>query len=300
MAERRILLPQSLPDLLTILKRRESCRIWAGGTWLGPRLDQDPGLLQSEDLVCLSRIDELRRIYRTERFLDVGALCTLDRLVQLESSVVPVGLRQAILCSIPSPARNLATLGGNLAIPLEILSLLPWCAAADSRLEIRRQGGQRFLPVSRFLDEAGLPRLEPGEVISRIRIPMGRWNHQTYRRIGLHQPLDTQKPQTAAPGLARPGPGPRQVAFMVFAQTNKDRLEDIRLCLAFSNLRTLSFSTINGDLAGQRLPLGAKTVELHSSQALGVLNQRFPSLDPVDLDRIRLMFQAALEHLPRA
>jgi len=281
MADTRVLLPQSLIDLLTILKKRPDCHLWAGGTWLG-HSSLARSYIDNHDVISLGKIEELTRIFHTDRFTDIGACCTLERLLSLESSVVPLGLKSAILQTVPSPARSLATLGGNLCLPLERLSLLPWVAASDARLEIRRQGSQRLISAQRLLGEDGDLSLQPGEILCRIRLPLGRWNQQYYRRI----PLDKDSPQPFA-------------ALAGFAFLQKDRLEDIRICIACSNRSYIIFTNPDSELAGARLPLSEKTLNWYLSDARDLLKARFLDLSESSINRLLLLITSYLESLPR-
>ena len=247
--EQRVFIPQSIPDLFSILKRRPECMIWAGGTFIGSnpiaKLDSN-----SRDLISLQRIDELKRIYRTDRFIDLGATVTLERMLRLNESLLPASLRQAILTSVPAPARSLATLGGNLCISGTMLNLVPWMAIADARLEIRRQGSTRTTPANKFMTPHGQPGLEVGDILTRIRIPLGWWNHQVYRRI----PADNDN-QTPA------------LAFCALAEIHKDIIEDIRIGFILSNMNWQVFPAADAALVGRRLPLSERDILAYAAGA---------------------------------
>lgn len=273
------MIPQSLPDLLTILRRRPDCIIWAGGTWLGT---SSLGLLEMErhDIIGLGKIEELGRIYRTDRFTDIGCLCTLERLLRLDPKIIPPGLQQAILATVPAPTRSLATIGGNLCLPARKLSLLPWMAAADARLELRRQGSVRHVTAGRFLGHDGEPSLLPGELLTRIRIPLGRWNHESFRRME-----------------ADPDTGHPLVAFVGFASIQKDRLEESRILVAFSNREHIVFTNPDAELTGLKLPLSERVVQLYLQQASQILQERMSELSAVATHRILMGMTSYLYNL---
>lgn len=278
-SEQRVLIPQSLPDLFGILKRRPESMLWAGGTYIGTnslaRLDA-----RNRDLVSLRMIEDLSRIIRTDRFLDIGAMVSLERILRLSPQLLPFGLKQALIATVPAPTRSLATLGGNLCIPGEMLTLLPWFAAMDGRLELRRQGSGRFEPAGRFLNEAGVPDLEIGEILTRIRIPLGRWNHQCYRRVD-------------ASGLCP------SFAIIAFAEVHKDIVEDLRICIAFSNRTWFIHAEADSGLVGERLPLSDREISDYCEASLKETRDEDFEVEGLLEHRYRNLIAWFLRALPR-
>jgi CO/xanthine dehydrogenase FAD-binding subunit len=278
--DQRVFVPHGIPDLFSIMKRRPDCLIWAGGTYIGTspiaRLDA-----RSRDLISLHRIEELTRIFRTDRYLELGATVTLDRILRLSDRLTPPSLKQAILATVPAPARSLATIGGNLCIPHELLTLLPWAAAIDARLEIRRQGAVRFIAAGKLMNSLGEPALDIGEVLTRIRIPIGRWNHQVFRRIERDE-------ATGSPALAICG----------LAAIHKDVIEDIRICHAFSNSQWHVWAPHDAELIGQRLPLSAKVISTYAALVSRSLLAVAPGNDELLVYRIAAVVDWYLRSLP--
>ena len=255
--------------------------IWAGGTFIGTnsiaRLDS-----RSRDLISLQRIDELKRIFRTDRFLDLGATVSLERILSLGDGVLPPGLRQAIVATVPAPARSLATIGGNICVHGEILNLLPWFATIDARLELRRMGGSRFLPAKQFIGPNGDPALEVGELLTRIRVPLGWWNHQMYRRI------DGEKDQNTP-----------TISFCGLAEIHKDLIEDMRLSWCFSNMRWFTFPSLDAELIGRRFPLPEKDVSQYAAEIMHKIREEGPPVSPLLEHRLTQLAIWFLTSLPR-
>ena len=277
--DQRVFIPQSLPDLFSIMKKRPDCMIWAGGSYIGSsalaRLDS-----RSRDLISLQRIEELQRIFRTDRYLELGAAVTLDRILRLSSRFLPTSLGQAILATVPAPARNLATLGGNLCIPTELLNLLPWAGTIDARLEIRRQGSVRFVSAGKFMGPQGEPSLEIGEVLTRIRIPLGRWNHQVYRRLDAEADSPT-------------------LAFCALAEVHKELIEDLRISYGFTNQQWYLFPSLEAELIGRRLPLPAKEIAHYAHLIARELLPLAPRADELLAWRLDAVITSFLNTLPR-
>ncbi len=108
--------PSTLSELLNIKNQNPDSKIWAGGTGLmGKQKRKTPTLPAS--IIQISRISELKKIRRTERFLEIGALASINRILNVGQHVLPYALAQAMRLIKPSAIRNTATLGGHLCMP---------------------------------------------------------------------------------------------------------------------------------------------------------------------------------------
>ncbi len=133
-------------------------------------------------IISLDRVEELRRVSRTDRYLEFGATFPLQRILQLGTNILPPPLRSC-LHSIGTPGlRRLATIGGNLMLPESSIALGLVIGILDGTLEIRRSGGSRRIPVSRFINSGR--NLQSGEILTRIRIPNRFPTHAAYQCFG--------------------------------------------------------------------------------------------------------------------
>ena len=118
--------PSTLNELLNIKNQNPEATIWAGGTGLmGKQKRKIPALPSS--IIQISRISELKKIRRTERFLEIGAVASINRILNVGQHVLPHALAQAMRLIKPSAIRNTATLGGHLCMPdvrLNLFSVL--------------------------------------------------------------------------------------------------------------------------------------------------------------------------------
>lgn len=165
----QVLLPDSLDALWPLLERPGVC-IFAGGTDVFPRRRNYPDTLTT--LVGLERIESLRGVRECGGDLVIGAATPLS--VVLASGAVqrraPV-LTQALACLGSPLVRNAATLGGNLQTASPAGDSLPPLFVLDAQIELQRCDSRRILPVSAFILGPGRTALEPGEVVTAVRIP---------------------------------------------------------------------------------------------------------------------------------
>jgi CO/xanthine dehydrogenase FAD-binding subunit len=244
--EVRVFRPKSLGGTLRLYARNPDSLLYAGGTEIVPRLQQGSGRLLRlpPKVIYLGNVQELNRISRSQRYLDIGAVLDLSRILKLGRNVLPPVLFEAI-SGIGTPAvRNLATLGGNVCVRTGHGDCLPALSVIDAQLELRSAGSSRWTPVSRFFADSGYPGLRTGEVLTRIRAPLEEWEFQVFRKIGDRQYL-----------------GRSCLSFAGVARFPKGSIEALQFC--FGGLKTpiLRAPALETRLKNISLPVAAKLTE---------------------------------------
>jgi len=225
------LAPESYSDLFAGWARHPEARPFAGGTSFmraGGKREREPEL--PEAVISLGKIEEMRRIARSERYLDIGAAVRLSRIIELRKFVPGVLVR--CLRDIAGPQlRNMATIGGNVCERLDSVAAL---AALDAQYELRNAQSSWWVTAARFSLDGGSGALGPQELMCRIRVPLDGWDYSAYKKF------------------ARREGGDRCAVFL--ARPQKDTLADIRvICKAGSRI----WRDRDGEmlLVGKRLPL---------------------------------------------
>jgi carbon-monoxide dehydrogenase medium subunit len=163
--------PNTIPEAIALLQRHgEDAKILSGGQSLIPMMKlriARPGYL-----IDINRISGLSYIKEEGGFLKIGGL---TREAELESSPVirakyPILLDTAHVIADPQ-VRNLATVAGNLAHgdpandhPATMLALGAQVVATGSH-------GERIIPIEEFFLSLFSTALQPGEILTEIRIP---------------------------------------------------------------------------------------------------------------------------------
>lgn len=228
----------SLSDALQALRREPDLEVRAGGTYF---LDRERLRLPTDrhaPILAIHTVRELRRIIKREIDLEIGAAVPCARLRELGGRVLPEIVLDALDDIGPPPVRNLATIGGALCLPTQQLPIGAVLDIIDARVEIRRHGNSRTIPVAQLRDEDGVLRLGAGEIVTRIRVPRRRWNRYDLNVFG------------------RPYPdGDPSLTVAMIAQTDKAVLNELR-CIFMSDghtvIRPVEAET---DLMGRSLPL---------------------------------------------
>jgi carbon-monoxide dehydrogenase medium subunit len=163
--------PKTIPEALTLLEQHgDDAKILSGGQSLIPMMKLR--LARPAYLVDINRIAGLSYINEQGGFLKIGGL---TREAEVGSSAV-VRSKYPLLSDtvgvIADPqVRNLATVGGNLAHgdpandhPATMMALGAEIVATSKR-------GERVIPVESFFVGLFTTALEPGEILTEIRIP---------------------------------------------------------------------------------------------------------------------------------
>jgi len=216
-----------------------------GGSVTHPNRESGPVYRELPELpvniLSLEKIEDLCRITRTERYLEIGAMVRLSEIIGL-GKTVPDAFAETLKGIAGPQIRNLATIGGNLCVSGDAAALL---AALEARYELRSAAGSRWISALRFSSPSD--GLKQQELLTRIRIPLDEWNYTVYRKF--------LPPNTDSEGGV----------FLLLIKIQKGILTDIQVVFAGNKLRgknTLQQSEIllrNKDsetfLEGKILPL---------------------------------------------
>jgi carbon-monoxide dehydrogenase medium subunit len=163
--------PQTLDEAVALLARLgEGAKILAGGQSLLPAMRFR--LASPEVLVDINRLRDLSYVEERGDHLAIGAL---TREHQLEESPLvarsyPLLLDTARVVADPL-VRNRATVGGNLAHADPANDHPATMLAYDATIVARGPAGTRTIPIDHFFVGLFENSLQPGEVLTEIRIP---------------------------------------------------------------------------------------------------------------------------------
>jgi CO/xanthine dehydrogenase FAD-binding subunit len=192
--------------------------------------------------VSLDFIDELKKISRTERYLEIGSKATLRDILRLGRSV-PAILRQVLEGAASPLLHPLISFGACVQSKDGRNEIAGALTALDARYELKLSpASSRWLSASRYdaLAEqgAGFGR----ELLVRIRVPLDEWDYAVYRK--LRQIDDT---------------GAGSMVVLLLAKMQKDILTDIRVVLAAGTVHREKGA--ESFLTGKHLPLAERDIE---------------------------------------
>jgi aerobic carbon-monoxide dehydrogenase medium subunit len=169
--------PSSVQDAVSLLASLgEDGRVLAGGHSLIPMMKLR--LATPANLVDLGGISDLKGIRPDGSDIVIGAMVTQHELIgsDLLGRSIPL-LRETSLQIADPQVRYLGTLGGNVAngdpgndMPAVMLAL-------DATYQVSGKGGDRRIAARQFYQGAYFTALEPGEIVTAIRIPVPSAGH---------------------------------------------------------------------------------------------------------------------------
>jgi CO/xanthine dehydrogenase FAD-binding subunit len=231
----QVFFPSSFQELFTAWTRFPNAVPFAGGTEL-IRHQGVKVLTLPQNILSLDKIDELQRITRTERYLEIGAMVKISDIIKL-GKIVPEALSRCLEGIGGPQLRGLATIGGNLCTVDPRLDASAPMIALDAVYELRNASSARWISASRFSLLPGPLALNPQELLTRIRVPLDQWNYTAYRKFGSRDSGNS--------------------GALVFVIKNpKNVLTDIRIVFAGEGiLRDKNNETL---LIGKQLPLNRR------------------------------------------
>jgi aerobic carbon-monoxide dehydrogenase medium subunit len=162
--------PATVAEALALLARHDGeCRVIAGGTALVPLLRL--GLARPERLVSLHRIPGLADIRVDGGALVIGATATHAQ-VRRHPALRAWPLLAEAAGRVASPAiRASGTLGGNLCYAEAASDVAPTLLCLEAEVAVTGPRGDRTVPVASFFRGFFEAALEPGELLTQVRIP---------------------------------------------------------------------------------------------------------------------------------
>jgi xanthine dehydrogenase small subunit len=262
----KIYTPASLNELLAYYRDHPKAILFAGGTYLirssGPRMSS------GGELIDLGRVPDFAHISRTERYMEIGPAVPISKIMATGRHVMPRALYTALGTIGGMALRNHATLGGNICARDHRLSAYPVLLLLDVRLELRRSGSSRWINLNRFISSKGVPVLETGELLTRIRIPFLHWDIEEFRNQGRIF-------------------SPDHFIFCGVAKKQKEVVSDLRTSFCIASNQVIRARSVESELIGRKLPLPADDRREMSLLLQHQLERNHPELDAFHRDRIR-------------
>ena len=230
--------PKDLSEALETLRRRPGILVFAGGTDI-LREQGGRGISLPAELLCVRNIPELRRAGLSERFLEIGAAVTIAEMLELSDAALPPLLAEAIGGIATHAVCNLATLGGNLSCRERFMDSWPALVCLDALVELRDQSGATWMNVNRLMGDDGRPAFPEGGLLTRVRVPLERWDAWALRKVGT-----------------KDYPAPETAVFAFAARAEKNILADVRV--VFAGNVALRSQSLESSMTGRSLPLSSR------------------------------------------
>jgi xanthine dehydrogenase small subunit len=167
--------PRSLDTLATLCEQLPQARLLAGGTDVAVWVNKQ--LRELGDVIYVGDVDELKRIDEGDGVLRIGAAVSLEDAWRALCARLPQ-LTEMWLRFASPPIRHAGTMGGNVANGSPIGDSAPVLMALDAELALRRGATLRTLPLDDFYVDYMKNRLEPGEFLQAIVVPLAAFGRR--------------------------------------------------------------------------------------------------------------------------
>src|SRR6266545_3126103 len=179
MHEVKYIRPRSLADAVHIYRTTPGCRPLAGGTDLMVMLHAHTLRPAPQAVLDLWSLAELKGVRRGGDMLEIGAAESYTGIIASQEVRQQLPALVAAARTIgAAQIQNRGTLGGNLANASPAGDTLPVLLAYDAVVVTDR----RAIPIDRFFTGYRNTALQPDELITAVRFPLGR--QVAFRKVG--------------------------------------------------------------------------------------------------------------------
>jgi CO/xanthine dehydrogenase FAD-binding subunit len=147
------------------------------------------GLRTHEDIISLSKIDELKMISEDKKNIYIGSCVTHNEVIESEliKKRIPA-LAEATSKIGSEQVRNTGTIGGNLCTAAACSDTAPVLMVLNASVEIAGQGSLWLVPLKDFFIFNKKTVLKTGELLTRIIVPKPASGTKVcYEKFGLRE-----------------------------------------------------------------------------------------------------------------
>lgn len=277
-------MPKTMSDLVSASTRFPNATFWAGGTFIMSRHDYYP-TRDSNDIISLNEVPELKRINRTDRYLEIGATVSFEQLLTVGKQVLPGLLQMTLERSATKIVRKQITVGGAICTPQIRLTLPGTLSALQAEVEVKSCMGPktetRWLEINRLYDKKGAFLLKKNDLVTRIRLGFEREDFSCHIAAG--------DPMT----------NPGETVMLSFACFHNQSVVDrFRMCITFPTSMFLIPHEVDMMMHGTMLPLTMQQIErVVRSIMEEVLSSSDHEIPPIQVERSRRFIESALHEL---
>lgn len=191
--------PRSVDEATRLLDEiGNEASVLAGGTDL--LVNMKMGKSAPKHVVSLSRIEDLKGVKMDQGALTLGACVTAGELKDQEQIKSEFnGLCQSA-GSLGSPLiRNLATVGGNIVTARPAADLPPTLMAYGASVVLKKEKGERIIPLEEFFKGPGQTVIEPEEILCAVVLnEPPPYSGGGYVKLGVRKALEISLVNVAA------------------------------------------------------------------------------------------------------
>ncbi|WP_180994435.1 FAD binding domain-containing protein [Bacillus sp. Marseille-P3661] len=261
----------SLEETISQLNK-EQCQVMAGGTDLMVQHKSSRGAPAKIDkpVIFIDHLKELKRIYKMNHDLYIGACCTYTEL--MEHPLIPEILKKAIK-EIAAPAiRNRGTLGGNICNASPAGDTLPLLYLYNAKIRLRSSKGERVADIGDFIQGPRKVNRFTNEIVTEIILPNVREEQTSF----VFEKVANRRADAIA-----------KISFAGSIRMEEGRIVDARFAFGAVGPTIVRSLDIEKKLSGVAFPLDAQVID-------GVVADFNSIIKPIDDHRSTAVYRKAV------
>lgn len=274
--------PATIQEMLSIRKRSPEAVLWSGGTAIMGYLRPYPAN-DGKDIIYLGNVQELKRISRSERYLEIGSQVSIERMLTVGQHILHPVLAQACRAIGPSIVRSQVTIGGSLCLPERYMNLACALSVLEVLVELRETEGKqaaRWVPLSRLYARSSHGQLLSHAIVTRIRVMFEPADFQFFSAIGrpFFDPSDA-------------------IIFSLFVKHSQIAISEFRFAFAFPAIGIYRNRELESSMTSFDIPIGTRDITRISRQLRADILESGMTPSPLQLERAARTFELALHRL---
>lgn len=275
----KLIIPDTINELHQAIKSNPNHQLFAGGTHLA-LCEQKKTTRNSSTIISLENIKELFDVTRNIQYVDVGAMVTTNKLLEIGNLAFNDLLLDTLINTATHIVRNQITIGGALCTKKIRYSLAGTLACMESRVELidlsKEKLVSKIIPINKIYKDDKL-LIEKGTLVKKIRIPLTQFDFEKFYCIGspLKDPSDT-------------------VILAFGLNIDQTIINSIKMSITFPKCGIYFSSFLSSELEGAQIPLIPKTVNNVSNKIITEIDKNIEGVTALQKERAKRIMQSIL------
>ncbi len=275
----KLIIPDSINELHQAIKNNPNHQLFAGGTHLA-LIEQETTKKNSSTIISLENIKELFDVTRNLQYVDVGAMVTTNKLLEIGNLAFNDLLLDTLINTATHIIRNQITIGGALCTEKIRYSLAGTLACMDSRVELidltKEKLVSKLIPINKIYKDDKL-LIEKGTLVKKIRIPLTQFDFEKFYCIGspINDPFNT-------------------VILAFGVNIDQTIINSIKMSITFPKCGIYFSSFLSSELEGAQIPLVPRTVSNVSQKIIAEIDKKIEGVTSLQKERAKRILQTIL------
>ncbi|MCL2293706.1 MAG: FAD binding domain-containing protein [Spirochaetes bacterium] len=250
--------PKTITSLLNLMEKYPDSLMYSSGLEHILRC-REKTVSIDKSIIYIGRIEDLKKMNRTERYIEIGAATRIDTIIDKGKNIIPPILLKAMKNITPPNFKNLLTIGGIICTRNQRTGIFSVLSILDAQLEIRSKSSTKWISINNLFSGNEIS-LASGEIITKIKL------HFMDYDISIHREIDND--------FLSEGP----ITFSAVMGLAKENINFVKFIFSTSDTFIIRNKKIESDLKGQNIPVNDKLAATIISQFSDHLDKKHSSI----------------------